>query len=318
MLISELNSIPDIMIRTYLKGLGLTFSGNVIELVGKHIDDKKLTTEKVSSFVSEMKNHGRKHIYLFTMPDKNWEQIENPKQLASKLKTYKENIGSKGILSDMVEQTTTTTDSTYLLQLQKTIQVPTVDKEKTITHEGREWAAIIYVDTSINIVFQVDLEQKEIQLRFDSISNIGNKREEILKMAHQFLNLALGMNNFDSVGLSDIASELEAKDYAEVFNLIAKVETENASGNTITGTVQIHADKKASDLPGGAEILSNDNRDVFVDTFDVLWIAEKSDGKLTRNIRTTIHSMTGDIHFRHHVFEGEFNYVLSCIREFAN
>ncbi len=318
-MISELRSVPDLMIRTWLKNLDLVRSGDPIERVEKHLEEGRLKAEQVRQFLEEIKNNGRKHIYLYDLPQESWKEIPNAKTLSERFEKYTKGTSKKEkLVFGMRLEQVQVQGERFLLRMGKVIQIPRIDKSVRITHNNREWAQIVYEDVSVNVVFEIHTSRKTVELRFDSISDMGAEKKKILHQAVQFMSQALALDGLSSSLLTKLPSQLEKSKTAAIFDLIAKVETENEDGGTITGTIRLSRDDRkkgsASELPGGRELLAGGNTDVLLDTFDVLWLADKSGDVLSRNIRTTVYSTTGEIHFRHHAFEAEMNYVLSNIR----
>ena len=318
---NQLRVIPKNLIQTWLKEKDLSFSGNIIDRVDGHLGDNKFSTSDLESLLDEYKDNGRKHVYLFSLSDEEWATFPNADALKAKFDEFLTTENSNIVFNMNLEKNNADGD-VYTLRLVKTIQVPKIDKETKITHNGREWAAIIYVDVPVHVIFKFNTAKKILNLKFDSVKEMGHEQDRIYSTCLEFFTKALGLETVNSVGLSRLASQLEGNAQSSVFNLIGKYEAEDGEGNTITGTVHLTRDDgqggSASALPGGEEVLSSENSDVFLDTYDVLWLKEHSNGKLTRNVRTTIKSITGNISFRHHVFKEEMEYVLSCIRNAAS
>jgi hypothetical protein len=315
---NDLRIAPKNLINTWLRSKQLEYSGNVYRRLDEHLASGSLQSADLGKFLDEYKDNGRKHVYLFTLSDVEWATFNSAIVLKERFDTYSSEATSH-LIGRMIIEKNIVTEHEYVLRLVDKIEVPKIDTTVKITHEGREWAAVVYTDVYIHIVFCFNTENKTLTLKFDSVKEMGQEHDRIYRSCVDFLGRAFGIESLSTVGLSRLASLLEGSTTSNVFNLIGKVETEDEDGNTVTGTVHITRDDSqlgsASALPGGREVLSPENEDVFLDTYDVLWLCTSSDGHLTRNVRTTIKSLSGNINFRHHVFKEEMDYVLSCIRD---
>ena len=203
-------------------------------------------------------------------------------------------------------------DNLFELGMKETVSVPKINKDETITVDGKEWAAITYEDIPINLFISVDFDSKIIEMKFDSV--LGMKYQETRQNAVNFTKHSLGLEDLTSIPLSSLARDVEDTSKGVTSDLIVKVETDGG----ISGTIRLSRDEgdegSVSELPGGNDSLDNDNIDLLQETFDIVWLASQSGGALSQNIKTTIRSTIGDIHFRQYVLKKEADYVLSNIK----
>lgn len=307
-------------IRNWLKEKGMPKSGNIIERIESLIQDKKLQERDVLALIEELKENGRKHIFLFSISDPNWLKLESATKIQTYFDQYLSKFPDKQIFS-MNHELSRIENNSILVRMTKYIRVPRIQKDKKITIEGQDWAAIIYENVPVSIIFIVNFNDKSIEIRFDSIAEMGAEKKEILRKGKDFLKDAFGIEGLSTKSLYGLAQKLEESTFATIYDFYARVETSNQDGDIVSGVVRVSRDETslgaASDLPTGKELLKNDNEDVLLDTYGVVWNHKESGDVITRNFNTTIYTSTGEIHFKSFVNKKELDYVLSNIRRLA-
>lgn len=317
---AELNSIPDLMIKAWLKELGFprTGAGALAERVEAYVTSGRISEAQLKSFLREMKENGRKYVYLFSLPETEWTRISNLDVLDTHYSSILDTDTGRQVLSLTFQDKRKEGENRFIIRLSKTILVPKVNKEIQITHNGTRWASITFVETPVSIVFEVNKSLKYVLMRFDAVKDMGTEKATIAQVGNTFLTEVLGLSGLETVNLAQVGKRVETAGLGKIFDFIAKVETEDAEGAVMTGTMRYTRDDSsqgsAAELPGGRELIHGTSGDVLLDTYNILWLESESSEELSRSIRTTVYSDVGELYFKHHVFERELIYVLSGIR----